>query len=133
MASLYSEILLDHFRRPRNYGSLPSPDISFEDVNPLCGDRIRIELHLKDGIVEAARFKGDGCAISLAAASILTVLILGAKVNEGDPVSTDQLLSSLESDIRPARIKCALLPLEALRSGIRIYNQGNSTVRPQPE
>jgi nitrogen fixation NifU-like protein len=126
MAVLYSEIILDHFRNPRNYGSLPSPDISSEDVNPLCGDRIRIELRVKDGIVEAARFKGDGCAISLAAASILTELILGANVTEGDVVSTERLLSSLESDIRPARIKCALLPLEAARSGIRRYNQANS-------
>ena len=131
MAAPYSQIILDHFRNPRNYGSLPSPDISYEDVNPLCGDRIRIELQVKEGIVEAARFKGDGCAISLAAASILTELILGAKVSQGDPVSADQLLSSLESDIRPARIKCALLPLEALRSGIRLYNEGNASLSPK--
>jgi len=132
MASLYSEIILDHFRRPRNYGSLSSPDISFEDVNPLCGDRIRIELRVKDGIVEAARFKGDGCAISLAAASILTELIVGAKISQGDPISADQLLASLQSDIRPARVKCALLPLEAVRSGIRLYNQSNPSLSPEP-
>ena len=131
MAALYSEIILDHFRNPRNYGSLPSPDISHEDVNPLCGDRIRIELKISCGVVEAARFKGDGCAISLAAASILTELILGADVTQGDPVSPDQLLSSLASDIKPARIKCALLPLQALRSGIRLYNQGNSPMDPE--
>ena len=122
MAALYSEIILEHFRHPRNYGSLPAPDISCEDVNPLCGDRIRIELQVRGGIVEAARFKGDGCAISLAAASILTELILGADVSKGDVISTDTLLASLQTDIRPARIKCALLPLEALRSGIKLYN-----------
>ena len=133
MAALYSEIILDHFRNPRNYGSLTSPDISYEDVNPLCGDRIRIELHVKDGTVEAARFKGDGCAISLAAASILTELLLGADVTGGDPISTHQLLSSLESDIKPARIKCALLPLEAVRSGIRRYNQCNSSMNPESQ
>ena len=127
MVPLYSEVMLDHFRNPRNYGSLPSPDISCEDVNPLCGDRIRIELRVRAGIVEEARFKGDGCAISLSAASILTELIIGANVTEPDPVSTERLLSSLESDIRPARIKCALLPLEALRSGVRLYNKRNST------
>ena len=126
MAALYSEIILEHFRHPRNYGSLPAPDISAEDVNPLCGDRIRIELQVKGGIVEAARFKGDGCAISLAAASILTELILGADVTGGDVISTDALLASLQTDIRPARIKCALLALEALRSGVKLYNQGNS-------
>ncbi len=128
MAALYSEVILDHFQNPRNYGSLPSPDITCEDVNPLCGDRIRIELQVRGGIVEAARFKGDGCAISLAAASILTELILGADVTAGDAVSTDKLLSSLKSDIRPGRIKCALLPLEVLRSGINLYNQGNSSL-----
>ena len=122
MATLYSEIILEHFRHPRNYGSLPAPDIRCEDVNPLCGDRIRIELQVRGGIVEAARFKGDGCAISLAAASILTELILGADVTKGDVISTDTLLASLQTDIRPARIKCALLPLEALRSGIKLYN-----------
>ena len=125
MAALYSEIILEHFRNPRNYGNLPSPDITYESVNPLCGDRIRIELQLSDGIVKAARFKGDGCAISLAAASILTDLIVGADVTEGDVIATDTLLSSLQSDIRPARIKCALLPLEAVRSGIKLYNQAN--------
>jgi nitrogen fixation NifU-like protein len=133
MAELYSKILLDHFRNPRNYGSLPSPDISYEDVNPLCGDRIRIELCVRDGIVEAARFKGDGCAISLAAASILTGLIQGADITRGAPVSADQLLSSLRSDIKPARIKCALLPLEALRSGMRLYNQSNSSMSRDPQ
>ena len=122
MAALYSEIILEHFRHPRNYGSLPAPDISYEDVNPLCGDRIRIEAQVREGIVEAARFKGDGCAISLAAASILTELILGADVSKGDVISTDTLLASLQTDLRPARIKCALLPLEALRSGIKLYN-----------
>ena len=131
MAALYSEIILEHFRHPRNYGSLPAPDICAEDVNPLCGDRIRIELQVKGGIVEAARFKGDGCAISLAAASILTELILGADVTRGDVISTDTLLASLQTDIRPARIKCALLALEALRSGVKLYNQGNSSLNRQ--
>src|SRR5258706_14733401 len=127
MASLYSEIILDHFRNPRNYGSLASPDISCEGVNPLCGDRIMIELHVRNGNVDAARFKGDGCAISLAATSILTELILGADITGAAPVSTEDLLSSLKSDIRPARLKCALLPLDTLRSGIRLYNQDNSS------
>ena len=126
MAALYGEIILEHYRNPRNYGSLPSPDISCEGVNPLCGDRIRIELQVIAGIVEAVRFKGDGCAISIAAASVLTELILGVDLTEGEPVSRDKLLSSLQSDIRPARVKCALLALEALRSGIELYTQGNS-------
>jgi nitrogen fixation protein NifU and related proteins len=121
MAALYSEVLLDHFRNPRNYGSLPSADVTHEIFNPLCGDRIRIELAIRDGRIEAARFVGDGCAISIAAASMLTELITGGEIDH--PVSSDQLLSSLKSDIKPSRIRCALLSLEALRSGIESYKQ----------
>ena len=127
MSALYSNVILDHFRHPRNFGSLPSPDITFEEVNPLCGDRIRIELAVRGGVVEAARFYGDGCAISIAAASLLTELIAGTSIERSDEViSNEQLLSSLESDIKPSRMKCALLALEALRSGVRNYRQSKS-------
>ena len=79
MPELYSDILLDHFRHPRNYGSLVAPDISNEQFNPLCGDRIRIELKLEQSIVTRSSFKGDACAICTAAASLLTELVLGER------------------------------------------------------
>lgn len=119
MAALYSDILLDHFRHPRNYGDLVAPDISYENFNPLCGDRIRIELKLDDSTVQEARFKGDGCAISMAAASLLTELLTGADIGEVAAFTDDRLISALKSDIKPARIQCALLPLEALREGLK--------------
>ena len=119
MAALYSDILLDHFRHPRNYGSLPAPDISNEQYNPLCGDRIRLELKLNHSIVNEARFKGDGCAISTAAASLLTELIVGNDLATLSQISDTQLISALESDIQPARLQCALLPLLALREGLK--------------
>ena len=122
MAALYSDILLDHFRRPRNYGELPAPDITSENFNPLCGDRIRIELKLNGSAIQDARFKGDGCAISTAAASILTELILGADLEEVAAISDDRLISALQSDIKPARIPCALLALEALRAGLKDHS-----------
>jgi|SRR5687767_9379075 len=116
MPALYSEKLLDHFRHPRNYGALTSPDVSYESFNPLCGDRIRIELNVENESVREIKFRGDGCAISIAAASLLTELILAT----GNPMITDnQLIAALESDIKPARIQCALLPLEALRAGLK--------------
>jgi nitrogen fixation protein NifU and related proteins len=121
MAALYSATLLDHFRHPRNYGILPEPDISNEQYNPLCGDRIRIELKLDRSTVSAARFKGDGCAISTAAASLLTELLIGKKVADLSRISDAQLISALESNIQPARLQCALLPLHALREGIKKY------------
>jgi nitrogen fixation NifU-like protein len=123
MPALYSDVLLEHFRNPRNFGSLAAPDISFEGFNPLCGDRIRIEVELRGDTVHAARFQGDGCAISLAAASVLTELIVGSTITGGDLISSEQLLSSLKSNIQPARVKCALLPLEALRSGVKLYKE----------
>ena len=121
MSALYSDILLDHFRHPRNYGSLAAPDISNEQFNPLCGDRIRIELKLDGTIVNEARFKGDACAISTAATSLLTELILGADVADLAAISDAQLISALQSDIQPARLQCALLPLQALREGLKSY------------
>ena len=121
MPALYSKTLLDHFRHPRNYGDLPTADISYESFNPLCGDRIRIALKLNDRVVQDARFKGDGCAISTAAASLLTEMIRGAHLEDLSTLPDDLLISALESDIQPARVQCALLPLEALRAGLKDY------------
>jgi nitrogen fixation NifU-like protein len=109
---------LDHFRHPRNYGSLVAPDVSSEKFNPLCGDRIRIELKLNQTIITEARFKGDACAISTAAASLLTELITGTQIEAVAALTGDQLIAALESNIQPARIQCALLPLEALRAAL---------------
>lgn len=123
MVTLYSDTLLDHFRHPRNYGDLVCPDISHESFNPLCGDRIRIEVKLRDTIVQEARFKGDACAICTAAASLLTELILGTDVATLSAISNDRLIAALESDIKPTRLQCALLPLEALRAGLKEYKE----------
>jgi len=122
MPALYSDILLDHFRHPRNYGSLDAPDISNEQFNPLCGDRIRLELKLEQSRVSEARFKGDGCAISTAAASVLTELVLGEDLAQLADFPDARLISALESNIQPARLQCALLPLQALREGLKNYN-----------
>jgi nitrogen fixation protein NifU and related proteins len=119
MPALYSDVLLDHFRHPRNYGSLVAPDVSSEKFNPLCGDRIRIELKLNQTTITEARFKGDACAISTAAASLLTELITGTQLEAVAALSDDQLIAALESNIQPARLQCALLPLEALRAGLK--------------
>src|SRR5215813_14023485 len=105
MPELYSDTLLDHFRHPRNYGSLAAPDVSNEQFNPLCGDRIRIELKIERSMVSEARFKGDGCAISTAAASILTEMVVGKDVGELAGMPDARLLSALESNIQPARVQ----------------------------
>ena len=121
MPELYSDILLDHFRHPRNYGSLVEPDISNEQFNPLCGDRIRIELKLQQSKIYEVRFKGDACAICIAAASLLTELVLEKDLAQLANIPDERLISALESDIKPARLQCALLPLQALREGLKDY------------
>jgi nitrogen fixation protein NifU and related proteins len=121
MPALYSDTLLDHFRHPRNYGRLAAPDISNEQFNPLCGDRIRLELKFLNSKVNEARFKGDACAICTAATSLLTELILGQDLEQLANIPDSRLLAALESDIQPARLQCALLPLLALRAGLKDY------------
>jgi nitrogen fixation NifU-like protein len=122
MVSPYSETLFEHFRHPRNYGTLPVPEVAYEDVNALCGDRIRMELRVSvDQIITAVRFRGDSCIISRAAASILTELIRGRTLQEIEEFPQESLLLALNSPIRPARLKCALLPLHVLQTGIAAY------------
>jgi nitrogen fixation NifU-like protein len=118
MEDLYREIILDHYENPRNYGVLPDADISYEDDNPLCGDRIRIDLKVQDGRIVDVRFSGKGCAISQASASMLTERIKGATVEEARQLTRNDILEMLGIPIGPARIKCALLSLKVLKAGL---------------
>ncbi|MDT7884720.1 MAG: SUF system NifU family Fe-S cluster assembly protein [Thermoflexus sp.] len=118
MEDLYRELILDHYENPRNYGVLPDADISYEDDNPLCGDRIRIDLKVQDGRIVDVRFSGKGCAISQASASMLTERIKGATVEEARRLTRDDILEMLGIPLGPARIKCALLSLKVLKAGL---------------
>jgi nitrogen fixation NifU-like protein len=115
----YGDTIQEHSRHPRNYGSLDSPDVRHEDVNPFCGDRVRIELSIApDDTVREARFQGDLCVIAKAASSVLTEMATGLSVAALAALSEPQFLDALHAEIQPARIKCALLPLMVLQSGI---------------
>ncbi len=116
--SLYREAILDHYRNPRNKGHLDPADFSYEDVNPLCGDEIRIDVRTDGEHVTAIRFSGRGCAISQAAASILTEMVDGRPLEEVRAISRDDLLDELGVPISPARMKCAMLGLKVLKAGI---------------
>lgn len=118
MEDLYREIILDHYENPRNYGVLPDPDISYEDDNPLCGDRVRIDMKIQDGRIVDVRFSGKGCAISQASASMLTERIKGATVEEARALTREDILEMLGIPLGPARIKCALLALKVLKAGL---------------
>ena len=122
MALQYSETIFEHYRHPHNYGALPAPEVAYEAVNALCGDRIRMELNVSaDQTITAVRFRGDSCIISRAAASILTELIEGQTLQEVSTLPQEVLLAALHTTIRPARVKCALLPLHTLQAGLTIY------------
>ena len=122
MTPQYSATILEHFRHPRNYGALLTPEVAYEAVNALCGDRIRMELNVSvDQTIAAARFRGDSCIISRAAASILTELIQGRTLQEVTILPQEVLLTALHTAIRPARVKCALFPLHVLQAAIAAY------------
>src|SRR5437016_5862858 len=123
MDDMYREVILDHYKHPHNAGTLEHPDSSHEEHNPLCGDRIRIDLQIADGIITDVRFQGSGCAISQASASLLTDELKGKSLDEARAISRDELLEliGIPLDRNPVRIKCALLPLKALKVGIYEY------------
>ena len=116
--ALYSDVIRERFRHPRFRGTLPDPDAAFEDVNPLCGDRIRIECRLADGKITEARFTGDSCAIAAASADVLIELMAGQPAERAHRLGIGDLLERLEADIRPSRIKCVTLPLSVLQGAL---------------
>lgn len=118
MDSLYRDEILDHYRHPRHRGHLAAPDISHSDHNPFCGDEITLELKVENGVVTDAAFDGRGCAISQASASMMTDEIIGKSLDELKQWSKDDLLELLGIEIGPVRLKCALLPLKALKAGV---------------
>jgi len=117
-ADLYREIILDHYRNPRNRGTLDPHDYSAEDVNPLCGDEVRIDVRVADDKVDEIKFSGRGCAVSQASASILTEMVEGMTLDEVKALTKDDLLEEIGIPVSPARLKCALLSLKVLKSGV---------------
>ena len=117
MDDFYRDYILDHYRRPRNFGHLEAPTVSAEDLNPLCGDRIRMEFDVDGaGIVRDVRFSGKGCAISQASASMLTESVVGMPLADVAKLSKDAVLENVGIGISPARMKCAMLGLRVLKS-----------------
>lgn len=133
---LYRGVIMDHYRRPRNRGSLDGLETVAEGRNPLCGDSVRFELKVRDGVVQKVVFDGHGCAISISSASMLTELVKGRTVEEAraligkaadflkgdrDGVDEEELgdVAALEGVAKfPVRIKCALLPFVAVRDAL---------------
>ncbi len=118
MTRLFTPRVIDHWRRPRNFRRLEAPNVVHEAVSAVCGDRIRLELRLEGERVAEAAFRGDGCALSIAAASMLTELLPGRSVTEAAALPDRVLLDSFDPTLPADRRPCVLLPLVALRGGL---------------
>ncbi len=119
MDDVSMEILLDHYKDPRNFGELDAPDIEHEEGNPSCGDQIKIEIQLAadDDTIDDIRFTGKGCAVSQAAASMLTEELKGESVERAREMGKREMIDLLGIEINPMRLKCALLALKITRTG----------------
>jgi len=119
---IYREIILDHYRNPRNKGRISDADVSFHDSNPLCGDEIDIHLRVEDNIVKDIKFEGRGCAISQASASMLTEMVMNKPLTSVKELGKDDVLENIGLvNLGPARIKCALLSLKVLKMSMVEY------------
>ncbi len=118
MMDLYAEEILDHYKHPRHFGHLDEPTLTYHDTNPLCGDEITLELQIEDNKVADVAFTGQGCAISRAAASMMSEQIVGMSLEELKSWDKESILDLLGIEVGPVRIKCALLPLKALKAAV---------------
>ncbi len=122
-ADIYRELVLDYYRNPRNFGKLEKVDITSRDTNPLCGDEIEIQVRVGEGKdMEEVKFTGKGCAISQASASMLTELAKGKPLEWVKELSKEDVFKMLGNpDLGPSRVKCALLGMKVLKTGVYGY------------
>ena len=122
-ADIYREIILDYYRNPRNFGRLEKYDIDSRDTNPLCGDEIEMQVKVGEGQkIEEIKFVGKGCAISQASASMLTELAKGKQLEWVKGFSKEDVFKMLGNpDLGPSRVKCALLGMKVLKTGVYGY------------
>jgi nitrogen fixation NifU-like protein len=128
-SDLYRQQILDHYKNPRNYGDLDEPTFSHVGENPMCGDTIEMDIVLDDAeeTIERVAFEGDGCAISQAAASMLSEQLRGMPIEELQAMDRDDMTEMLGVDISPMRVKCAVLAEKVAQNGADIYFGEKST------
>jgi nitrogen fixation NifU-like protein len=117
-ARIYKETILDHYRHPRNYGELPDANARAREANVICGDTIEMQLKLDGSKIQDVKFQGQGCAIAIGSASMLTEVSKGKPIAEITKLGKDDIIGLLGTDPGPARIECALLGLKVLKMAI---------------
>lgn len=125
LMKLYKERVMDHYQNPRNRGSLEKPDFATGHFNPSCGDSVRFEAHVENGKIKKITFSGEGCAVSQAAASMLTEHSVGKPLDELLKLDKEFMLKLVGMPLGPMRVRCALLALQALHQGIGEYKDGS--------
>jgi nitrogen fixation NifU-like protein len=116
---IYREKLLDHYNNPRNFGELASCDTSTELENASCGDLIKVQLSLDNNVIQEAKFTGEGCAVAIASASILTEYIKGKSVTDVMNLDLDTFIKIIGIELTLSRMRCANLSLEATKSALK--------------
>ena len=117
-SSMYKEHILDLYKNPSNFGELKNPTNKHTEYNSLCGDEITMSLIVKNQIIQDVKFEGSGCVMSIVSSSMLTDKIKNMKVSDVKKLSNEDILKMLKIKLNPARIKCVLLPLEAVRKAL---------------
>jgi nitrogen fixation NifU-like protein len=122
-SDMYRQQILDHYKNPRNYGELEDPTFTHVGENPMCGDEIRMDVALADDgeTIERVAFRGDGSAISQAAASMLSGELVGKTLAELQEMDRDDVTDMLGVDISPMRVKCAVLAEKVAQDGAEIH------------
>lgn len=142
LRDLYQEVIFDHYRQPRNYGPLADANHMAEGYNPLCGDKVKLYLHVENGVIRNARFEGSGCAISIAAASLMTEMIMGKPKEQaldmlhkfhdmvtGAASAVDMGKLAVLAGVRvfPERVKCATLAWHTMQAALENVQEAVTT------
>jgi nitrogen fixation NifU-like protein len=114
----FRAVVVEHFKHPRNRGPLAEANASEEGANPLCGDRIRVQLRVIDGVIADARFTADACALCIASASVMTEHVRGMSANDAVRLEISVIHRALEGVPPPGRLKCTVLPLDTMRRAL---------------
>lgn len=115
MSNIYTEIILDHYQNPRNFGKIKKPTYSVKVNNPLCGDSLELYIKIDNKIITDVKFIANGCAISVASVSLISQYLKGKSENELKKINQEFIIKMLGIELGLNRIKCALLPLKAIK------------------